>query len=348
MALVSDRPQAKRLKQYGVDIQTDFWDEHAVRVRKTDGTRHDDVQNGVILTKKYFRSGRPVRKETVFHPMMMYTYIANGELTRRIACPNCGREGTVADFTEGCPFCDTHYNVEYTARQAGGKFHGDANIRDIRFYVLALLLALAVCLPASLLIVRATGRTFGTFDVLKALLFGLLAALLVFFIFYVLKAFVLTPRAVEKYERQTRLLKRFEADLQGLGITLGAFYTNLQSELARWYYQGPAPKNRDVVDLDILDYDDYAIRTAPDGRSDIRLSVTLREIRARGQGLSARRAKLNATLRPVTGPRQELKGGVNIIQCPGCGASLDVTEAACPHCGQRINYRQRLYMIDPA
>ena len=346
MAIVSDSPQARRLAKLGVTIRTECWDGGALRLRSTDGAAHDDVTGGIILNKKYYRGGKLLRREDAFNPMMMYTYVANGELAREMTCPNCGRPGRVADFVDGCPYCGTAYNVEYTARQAGGKFHGDKDVRDRRYYWLALAACLAVCLPVSLAFFRATGRTFGTFDVLKALFYGTLVALAAFYAFYVAKAFVLTRRAEEKYERQNRLIKRFEGDLLSLDIGLDAFYNNLTAELSRWYFGDDVPENANVADWDVLDYDDYDISDDDQGRKNLSLTLTARRVEAKGESLRARRERLRVNLRPTTLKRDALKPGVNIIQCHNCGASIDVTQPACEHCGSRINYRQKLYLTE--
>ena len=346
MAIVSDTPQARRLARLGIAIRTEFWDGSGIRFRATDGQRRDDVTGGVIMNKKYFRGDRLLRREKAFNPMMMYTYVASGELSRQITCPNCGRPGTVADFVDGCPYCGTCYNVEYTARQAGGKFHGDKDVRDWMYYLLALVVCLGVCLPVSLAFFRATGRTFGTFDILKAVFYGLLVALALFYGFYVARAFVLTRRAEEKYERQNALIKRFETELLGLGMGLDDFYNNLTSELTRWFFDSEVPENRDVADWDVLDYDDFDIREDSQGRKNLSVTLTVRRIWAQGDRLRSRRERLRVNLRPNRVVTEPLKPGVNIIQCHNCGASIDVTQPACEHCGSRINYRQKLYLTE--
>ena len=347
MAMVSDKPQTARLKQCGVDIQTEFWDEGGcLRLRSTDGAHHDDVVNGIVLTKKYFQGGRPVHRETEFNPMMMYTYIANGELSREQTCPNCGWTATVADFVEGCPYCGTCYNVEYTARRQGGKFHADKNMKDIRLYLGVLIAALAVCLSVSFAVVGLTGRTFNVFDKLKAVAYGVLPALALFALFFSTHAFVITRRAEEKYQRQTALIRRFESDLLALDLRLYEFYTNLSSELALWCYGDDVPGNRDVVDFDVLDYDDYAITTDGQGRTNLSVTLRLRRVRAGKGGVTSDDDRLRVDLRPTGQKRDALGPGVNLIRCPGCGASIDIMKPACPQCGTRIHYRQRLYITE--
>ena len=33
-------------------------------------------------------------------------------------CPNCGMESIIKDFIDGCPYCRTHYNVDYTDKHS--------------------------------------------------------------------------------------------------------------------------------------------------------------------------------------------------------------------------------------
>ncbi|MBQ8052400.1 MAG: hypothetical protein IJ198_01140 [Lachnospiraceae bacterium] len=360
MIFVSEKEQSKVLKKYGLCVQTDFWENHRTRIRSTDHSHDDDVRDGIILQKKYFRNGEVIHKEKDFSPLIKYTYLGGSAASQPCTCPNCGYEGKGEAFSDGCPYCGASYNIEYADRKEGGQYFADKESKNSGLYAVVLLLCLAVCLPVSFYIVRTTGRTFLFFDKLKAVVFGVTPALLIFYLFFVTHAFVISRLAQKKYEKQTKLIRNFEKDLLELEIPLSTFYNNLHSELNYRLYscsdknreqdgEGTDPKGSgkdgDVVDADILEYTDFQITEGEDGKPDILLAVRLRRILMTGNRIHARENQFRIRMRENTVKPDELHPGVNIIHCRGCGAPVDVTKKSCEYCGQRINYRQRLYIM---
>ena len=353
MAFVSEKTQQAVLRRTGISIETVFWQNRALKIRTTDHSQDDDVKNGIILEKRYYRNSGLLDTEKEFSPMLMYTYIGSGELKKEVTCPNCGRTGLLEEFADGCPYCGTNYNITYTDRQEGAQFLASRNKKNPWLYAAALVISLAVCLAVSFLIVRTTGRTFMLFDKLKAVFFGVVPGLVLFYGFYVLNAFVISRRAEENYEKQTRLIQAFEKELLGMQIPMSTFYNCLHSELSRIFFAGnggpdkgkaAGDEEETVIDFDILECTDYQIEKKPDGHKEIHLNVLLRKELLDSGRLHARKEKRPVTLLENKEIPDELHPGVNIIQCRNCGASVDVTKDSCPYCGTRINYRQRLYL----
>lgn len=85
MQFVSEKAQSGRLRRLGVSIQTDFWENHQIRTRTSDHTEDEDVNNGIIIQKRYYKDGRLDRTEKDFSPLMMYTYLA--EMSWKAASP---------------------------------------------------------------------------------------------------------------------------------------------------------------------------------------------------------------------------------------------------------------------
>ena len=355
MPFVSEKTQFAKLREYGLTIQTEFWEDRTIRIRRTDHSRDDDVHNGIILRKKYYQNGKLLHTERNFSPMMMYTYLGGNAIKESVVCPNCGFEDTGAAFHDGCPYCGAAYNIEYADRKEGAQFFASRNEKDARFYVLAMLLCLAVCLPAAFFLVRVTGRTFFFFDKLKALLGGLIAALILFYLFYVGHVFVITRRAEENYEKQTQLIKKFREELLLLGIPLNTFYNNLHSELGYLLYgegkeegkgggSDGVGSSEDVVDMNVLEYRDFQVRKNEKGQAEIGLTVRMRKVCLKGGNLKTQETDLDVVMEENKELPDELHPGVNQVHCRGCGAPVDVTRKNCPYCGARINYRQRLYI----
>ena len=427
MTFISDKIQTDALKEYGVSIQTEFWENHNIRIRSTDHSYNDDVKDGIILQKKYYRDGALAHIEKDFNPLIKYTYLGGRDALKSFVCPNCGYEASGADgfgadgtgktkggsgadssgaddgvegkkdYTgDGCPYCGASYNLEYADRKEGAQYFADRESKNTGYYIAALIICFAVCLPVSFLIVRATGRTFLFFDKLKAVVFGVVPALLLFYGFFVTHAFVITRLAERRYERQTELIRKFEKDLGGMGISLSTFYNNLYSELRYLLYgsrargsgsgQWEEPDGVDalnrfmigrkgLIDADLLECSDFQIDVGERGEPEIKLTVKLRVI-AMMRDMKVMKADdtEQETLKPVDPGRRagksgwpekicserrvvkirmrenrvvpdELHPGVNIIHCRGCGAPIDVTRENCEYCGQRINYKQRVYIV---
>ena len=51
------------------------------------------------------------------------------------------------------------------------------------------------------------------------------------------------------------------------------------------------------------------------------------------------------TLRHLPSVTISLKNGANLIKCPQCGTSLDVTKGQCEYCHTKINYHQEWLMV---
>lgn len=361
MTFVSEKEQAKILKKYGLCVQTEFWENHNIRIRSSDHSHGDDVRDGIVLQKKYFRNDALIHREKDFSPLIKYTYLGTEAASGTCTCPNCGYEEKGTAFSDGCPYCGASYNVEYADRREGGQYFADKESKNTGLYAAVLILCLAVCLPISFYLVKTTGRTFMFFDKLKAVVFGVTPALLIFYLFFVTHAFVITRLAQQRYEKQTQLIRKFEKDLGELEIPLSTFYNNLHSELSYYLYNGQQDKNGETagdgekieiagkdgepVDADILECRDFQITEGEAGRPDIRLSVRLRRILMKGEKIHAREDLFRIRMRENTVKPDELHPGVNIIHCRGCGAPVDVTKKTCEYCGRRINYRQRLYIM---
>ena len=43
---------------------------------------------------------------------------------------NCGMNGKIKDFIDGCPYCRTHYNIDYVDKDLGSKYHYDRILKN--------------------------------------------------------------------------------------------------------------------------------------------------------------------------------------------------------------------------
>lgn len=344
MTIQSERPQEKRLSQYGLQLITSFWDEHTVRRRASDGSVHDDIISGVIMDKKYYRQGRLLHTETMFSPLMQYSFVVNDKLEENVQCPNCGWQGKTAAFVNGCPFCGACYHITYADHQEASKRLAEKKAKQPLRYLLPLLVCLGVCMGLCVLLVRLTGRTFGLFDVLKGLVFGAAFGLTAFYCVYVRSVHVITEKAEENFRRQSTMLLEFEQGLKEMGVSLGSLFTALNTEITRKVFGDTSPAYREIVDWDILDYDGCRITRDEKGNPEADIDMTVRILQFRNSRLRSCETKAHAVMK-ASGVRYDPpKQGKPVVHCYACGSSIDLMSPVCSYCGTPIRYKQPLYL----
>ena len=343
MTIQSERPQEKRLQRLGLRVLTTFWDGHSVRRRASDGSVRDDIVNGVIMDKKYFLGDRLTHTETWFNPLMQYSYVMGGEMEKDIRCPNCGWEGKAAAFADGCPFCGTCYRISYSDRKTAAARFAEKKAKQPWLYPALLLLCLGLYIGAALLSVRLTGRTFGLFDILKGIGFGSAVGLTAFYCVYLQRSRVISRKAEENYRRRTAMLTDFEHGLESFGLSLDAFFTSLNTELAARFF-GSGAGHEDVVDFDILDYDACRIDRSGRDAAEVHVDMTMRILSMRHERLRSAEHRARAVLKVSAVQDDSPASQARVVHCHACGASVDIAKPACEFCGAPIRYRQPLYL----
>lgn len=343
MAVITERPREKRLGKYKVNIRTEFFDSGKKKVRNTDGSQNDDIDNGIILTKSYYSGGTLLYKETDFSPALHYSYVRGTDPGKKYVCPNCGASGKGEEFSYGCPYCGTYYNTDYIRKQLAGQYHGNYLTNNKKKLAAAAAVISLLCIGAAVLFCRVSGRTFTVFDVLKGVLIGLIASVFLFLVFLAASYIRTSAEERRKYERQERLLTDFKAELAKIGMTFSQFFNNLNSELASYFFDENG-ENKNVIDYDALEYDDFFAETDANGRWSCRLTMTARLISFENGRIASKRKILHLTLQKTEEEHSELHGGVNIIKCRGCGASVNAEKGCCEYCGTKIKFMQKLYL----
>ncbi len=344
MTIQNERPQSERLARLGLRIVTTFWDDGGIRRRSSDHALHDDIVNGVIMDKQYFRGEQLLHTEKAFNPLLKYTFVIREQMEKEISCPNCGKTGKTAEFADGCPYCGTCYNIGYGERKDAGKLSAEKKSLPPAEYLTALVILLFVFWGLGLLFVRISGRTFGLFDILKGLAFGTIAGLLAFYVYYTSRVSAIVRKEEESYQEQMRQIRTLETGLSAYDIPVSVLYTNLSGELNSCFFAGSKPENADIIDWDILDYDDYRIDKDRNNSPKITLSGKIRILRADGNRVRSGEFRMHAVMKPNTVTGNPLQPGANVLHCHRCGGDIDVTRPTCSHCGAPVRYNQRLYL----
>lgn len=89
MGIITEHFHSKRLNKFNININTKFQDGNKVKERNSNNSCNEDIKNGIILNKTYFKANKPIHIEKDFNPSMLYTFIINSELDRDMECVNC-------------------------------------------------------------------------------------------------------------------------------------------------------------------------------------------------------------------------------------------------------------------
>ena len=339
--MVYESLHAKRLQKTEVRVLTEYYDGGTTKRRNSDGSACDDVISGVILDKKYTLDGRDALCETEFNPGILYSFVFPETSDGQLQCPNCGAVSSRKDFAEGCPYCGAASNLEYAERRAGERDHADYVVHRPMYLILRLLLCVCIgvglCLPITLL----ASRTAFAMDYVKGIFIGVFLG----FALFLLRQYVLSKIDIRGYERtkqqrQSRLLQTFQNDLATAGLSLQAFHNGLSIELDQYFYGSKDPLLQAVVDYDILDFRDRHFSGGAD-KLQICTDVQLRTVSVRDGELVSESAWWQVTLqREDKAAALQLHEGINIIECPNCGAKLSVENTHCLYCGTPIAYKR--------
>ncbi len=365
--MIEEKLQAKRLTHFHTVITACYMADEHRSLRSSDGTYRDDVNGGVLVEKLYTVNGRLAKRLTGFDPRMQYTFLTAKSGQHVIACPNCGYKGSTQEMENGCPACGTDYNLEYADKELGAKYHMDQIVNGWSYRIVTGLIDLAISFACSYLYIRSTSRTFNGYDIGKVLMIGLVLALFLYFGFYQLDALIVTLPQRIRAGRRNRQLQAFWSEAQERGIDKKTFFNNIAYELRRYYY-GSAPDNANVVDFNVTDFEALKLEQSETGADRVKAQVQVQEVRIKGveremdnaskqttgagtfaemhTSIDADMKQRTFTFERSRHPLIHLKGGINVITCPGCGASIDVTEGKCTYCGRAFPGFQEWFLVE--
>ena len=327
MALISEEFQKKRLKKYNINIKTKFIVDRNILERNTDDTKNDDIKKGVILEKKYYINNVLKHTEKEFDTRMEYTYLSKEEEETENTCPNCGNTSKLKNFLDGCPYCGTYYNVDYTDKELGNKYHYDRVLKNGIYRVVTAIVDLIISLLIALLFIKTTSRTFNSYDVAKVFIYGTVLALILYYVFYTIDAYIILGPIKRYKDEQNRKQIEF---WNKTSIDKKSFFNNLNYEIKKYYF------NQDkIIDYDILDYLSFEYKN-----DCVEVVGEVRIITYENNKIKSNYKKEKFIMKKNTKGKLDLKEGRNIIMCPGCGASIDANTGKCNYCGREINYLQ--------
>ena len=203
--------------------------------------------------------------------------------------------------------------------------------------------AWAVCKAAVLPLTVLFSRTKLPMDFVKGAAIGLFLGLIAFLV----RQYILSKTDIRNSERikqirQDTVLQAFTEDLDREGLTLKAFHNGLSAELNRYFYESEDKSLQTVADYDILDFSEQRIEETADGKQ-LTVQVQLRVIKASGSHMTSELGWYRITMRMESKDRTVLlHGGLNMIECPNCGAKVNVEQPNCMYCGSPVTFKRLL------
>ena len=326
MAYLSETKHEKRLKEKEVNIRTTYISGDRLVVRNTDATQNEDVVNGIRCRKEYFIRGKSRHIETFFDSRIEYTYVSDAMSKEAHSCANCGFSGVVSDFINGCPYCGSPCNVEYTDRDPGSKYHYDYVVRKPLYRIITAVVDVIVSLFLAFVFIISTSRTFNGYDIAKIFIYGGILSLILYYFFYLYDAYAVIGTVKSYKEKQNLKQAQF---WQRTGYDRKYIYNRINTELNRRYYS-----QDDIIDYDIIDYVDFDENVTNKGETVI-VSLDVRVVTLTNNRIKTRYITDKFEV-PVSENNLKLRGGINIIKCPKCNADIDAGKGVCDYCKTEI------------
>ena len=331
MALISETYQKEKLKRYGINIRTKYIVGNKILERNTNDSVNDNIERGIRCQKEYYIDNKLAHKEKLFDSRIEYTYIMDNNINEEYECPNCGMESPLKDFIDGCPYCKTYYNMDYSEKDLGSKYHYDRVLKSNIYRVITLIVDIIISIIISFIFIKLTSRTFNNYDIIKIFIYGIILSLILYYFFYIADAYIiLSP--IKKYKDKEN--KKQIEFWQRTKINKKTFFNNLNYEIRKKYYS-----KENIIDYDILDYTnfkDYEVN----GVLYVDVTADLRIVTYENKKLKSKIITQTYTMQQNKNTLLNLGTKENIIRCANCGASIDVTKGKCEYCHSEIKYLQ--------
>lgn len=338
MSLVSDNFHKNKLKRLNINIKTKYIVGNKILERNTDQEKtNEDINNGIICGKEYFINDKLVHIEKIFDTRIEYTFISKSMENKDYKCPNCGMTSKLKNFIDGCPYCKTYYNIDYTDKDLGSKYHYDRVLRKTTYRIITAIVDLIISILLSFVFIRLTSRTFNNYDISKVFIYGIILFLILYYFFYIIDGYIILG-PIKRYkdkqnQRQIEFWNKTKIDKK-------TFFNNLNYELRKKYYS-----NTNIIDYDIIDYlefDDYN----KNNQLYVKVKVDVRIVYYESNKIYSKIIEENYIMKRSHSEILKLKDGANIIRCHNCGASIDVTKGKCEYCNSEIKYLQEWTIVE--
>ena len=326
--MVTDNYKLKKLKDVGINIKSTYIVNGQLLERNTDDSKNDNVINGVLFEKEYCKEGKTLHREKEFDTRIEYTYYTDLDDTSMNTCSNCGFTDNLSNFKEGCPYCKTNFNIDYKDKELGNKYHYDRVLKSNTYKIITFIIDFAISLFISTLLIKTTSRTSNVFDAAKVLLLAIALTIILYYIFYIVDAYVVLG-PIKRYKdkqnlKQQEFWERTKYDKK-------TFYNNVLFELDKYYY-----KEDSIIDYDIIDYLSFKDFNNA-GNEYVSIKLNVKVVNYINGKIKTKIKKETFTFKKKERKVIELNNGINLIKCSKCGSNINVLDGKCSYCNTEVD-----------
>lgn len=327
MAYISDGFYEKKLNKYNIKIKTKYIIGNNIFERNTDNSKNDDIVNGIRCEKDYYINNRLIHKETNFDSRIEYTFISKKMENKELKCPNCGYNSKIKNFINGCPYCRTIYNIDYTDKDLGGKYHYDRVLRSNVYRIITGIVDFIISILICFIFIKSTSRTFNTIDISKIIIYGVILSMILYYFFYIVDAYVILG-PIKKYKDKKNEKQRIFWD--NFNFDKKKFFNNLNYEIRKYYYS-----KENIIDFDIIDFDEFS-ETDVNNNINVCVKLYVRIIYFENGKITSKYKDECFIFEYKNKDVLLLNQETNMVKCHNCGASLDVVKGKCEYCNTEI------------
>ena len=368
------RLSGKRLQQRNLTVDMEM--QEPVRPADYDGPKKDGYDytchrtKAVKMRRTYYRKGKKIM--TLKTPEIVEANFLKADVQGDMAiCPNCGHEGKLSSYTDGCDACGAKFLVsDFETKVSGFSLEENARQKSISNFikagvtvgiVAAALALLAICAGGIMFLLLALGRNgYNAVKAAAAMMLGIGFAP-VFFqsLFFMAIIFVVMIVVMEKHRKPKiqdeskvkALISQFSTGnfLQNVEYQLRMIHMADTAEQVRFFaacdLAGTVERYQNVVDCCICGVR-FLEAEAVEDRYRLSVEVKMRLTQDTGSKIRNRYEKL----------RLELEGRREIVtqhgkalreyKCPNCGGSVDILGGGvCDYCNAAVDYRNFGWII---
>ena len=368
------RLSGKRLQQR--DLTVDMEMQEPVRLADYDGPKKDGYDytcrrtKAVKMRRTYYRKGKKIA--SLKTPEIVEANFLKADVQGDMAiCPNCGHEGKLSSYIDGCDACGAKFLVsDFETKVSGFSLEEDARQKSISNFIKAgvtvgivavALALLAICAGGIMFLLLALGRNgYNAVKAAAAMMLGIgfapvfFRSLLFMAIIFVVMIAVMEANRKPKIQDESKvkaLIPQFSTGnfLQNLEYQLRMIHMADTAEQVRFFatcdLTGTVERYQNVVDCCVCGARFLEAEAVGDG---YRLSVEVKMRLTQDTGKKIRNRYENLRL--------ELEGRQEIVtqhdkalreyKCPNCGGSVDILGGGvCDYCNTAVDYRNFGWII---
>lgn len=368
------RLSRKRLQQRELTVDMDM--QELSTLADYDGPKKDGYDyicrrtQPVKMRRTYYRKGQKIAFMQT--PEIAAASFLQADVQGEMAvCPNCGHEGKLSSYIDGCDACGAKFLVsDFETKVSGFSLEEDAQRQSISNYIkagvtvgitAAALAVLAICAGGIMFLLLALGRNgFHAVKAAAVMLLGIELASVFFrslfymFLIFLVMLIVMETHRKPRVQEETRvktLIPEFSTGnfLQNLEYQLRMIHLADTAEQVRFFascdLDTAVTRYQNVVDSCICGVRFLGAETVGDSCR-IRVEVRTRLTLDTGKKIRNRYEKIQMELEGRRDVVTQQSKALREYKCPNCGSSVDILNGGvCAYCNTAVDYRNFGWII---